>query len=260
MLVVAPVRQSHRTTIDEGAHKPQGLEKLRAARSDIPAVTHVDYSARVPDSRHEAARPIRDTAAGIRGPDRVPDTHQHELQHTWRADSLHAVRCVQLLPKDEDGRAGTRAPSNQESPSHANWRTRLKQAVHDSSKRAEQKTATRVMTMHLLKINENPTPRELRAFGLLLTVFITMTGGMVHWRLEAPVAAWTVWATGMILSSIYAAVPSGRSSIYRGWCLMTFPVQMDCGAPADRNDVLCRIDTHRPGSARLPRQPDQAKT
>jgi carbamoyltransferase len=45
MLLVAPVRQDHRTKIN--GEQPRGLDKLKALRSDIPAVTHVDYSARV---------------------------------------------------------------------------------------------------------------------------------------------------------------------------------------------------------------------
>ncbi len=44
MLLVAPVKDSLRKAADESA---TGLDKLRVARSDIPAVTHVDYSARV---------------------------------------------------------------------------------------------------------------------------------------------------------------------------------------------------------------------
>lgn len=46
MLLVAPVRQSKRSnTFDES--KFVGLDKLRVQRSVIPAVTHVDYSARI---------------------------------------------------------------------------------------------------------------------------------------------------------------------------------------------------------------------
>jgi len=33
--------------VTEADHARWGIEKLNAARSDIPAVTHVDYSARV---------------------------------------------------------------------------------------------------------------------------------------------------------------------------------------------------------------------
>jgi carbamoyltransferase len=45
MLLVAPVRDQHRTKIN--GEQPRGLDKLKMRRSDIPAVTHVDYSARV---------------------------------------------------------------------------------------------------------------------------------------------------------------------------------------------------------------------
>jgi carbamoyltransferase len=45
MLLVAPVREDHRLASTNGDLR--GLDKLKVRRSDIPAVTHVDYSARV---------------------------------------------------------------------------------------------------------------------------------------------------------------------------------------------------------------------
>ena len=47
MLLVAPVREDRCRTMDEEQRKLFGIDKLNVARSDIPAVTHVDYSARV---------------------------------------------------------------------------------------------------------------------------------------------------------------------------------------------------------------------
>jgi carbamoyltransferase len=47
MLLVAPVQQSKRRDIDGAARTLTGIDKLKALRSVIPAVTHVDYSARV---------------------------------------------------------------------------------------------------------------------------------------------------------------------------------------------------------------------
>lgn len=47
MLLVAPVNKSHRREMSEEQQKLFGIEKLNVARSDIPAVTHVDYSARI---------------------------------------------------------------------------------------------------------------------------------------------------------------------------------------------------------------------
>lgn len=46
MLMVAPVRERHRVAgADVNGHR--GLELLKLKRSDVPAITHVDYSARV---------------------------------------------------------------------------------------------------------------------------------------------------------------------------------------------------------------------
>ena len=47
MLFVADVTQSRRPTIEPAHERLFGIEKLGVMRSDIPAVTHVDYSARV---------------------------------------------------------------------------------------------------------------------------------------------------------------------------------------------------------------------
>ena len=45
MLLVAPVRTDKR--LPNAAHGEKGLDKLKVARSEVPAVTHVDYSARI---------------------------------------------------------------------------------------------------------------------------------------------------------------------------------------------------------------------
>jgi carbamoyltransferase len=47
MLLVADVRAEHRIAMTQEQKKLFGIEKLNVPRSDIPAVTHVDYSARV---------------------------------------------------------------------------------------------------------------------------------------------------------------------------------------------------------------------
>lgn len=47
MLLVAPVKQDLRITMTEEQHQLFGIDKLNVPRSVIPAVTHIDYSARV---------------------------------------------------------------------------------------------------------------------------------------------------------------------------------------------------------------------
>lgn len=47
MLLVAPVAEKHHRALTTDDQSRLGLDKLNVVRSDIPAVTHVDYSARV---------------------------------------------------------------------------------------------------------------------------------------------------------------------------------------------------------------------
>ncbi len=47
MLLVAPVHESQRREVNGEAAGLQGLAKLNVSRSEIPAITHVDYSARI---------------------------------------------------------------------------------------------------------------------------------------------------------------------------------------------------------------------
>jgi carbamoyltransferase len=53
MLLVAPVREHIRLPMTAEQQKLFGIEKLNVPRSTIPAITHVDYSARVQTVRPE---------------------------------------------------------------------------------------------------------------------------------------------------------------------------------------------------------------
>lgn len=60
MLLVAPVREDRRIRHDEADDGALGMDKLHLPRSDIPAVTHVDYSSRVQTVRREDHRDYYD--------------------------------------------------------------------------------------------------------------------------------------------------------------------------------------------------------
>ena len=47
MLLVAPIRQEKRLKVSEHQSGLFGIDKLNIQRSEVPAVTHVDFSARV---------------------------------------------------------------------------------------------------------------------------------------------------------------------------------------------------------------------
>jgi carbamoyltransferase len=56
MLIVAPVRKELRTALTDEQDQLFGVEKLKLRRSELPAITHVDYSARV-QTVHEDTNP-----------------------------------------------------------------------------------------------------------------------------------------------------------------------------------------------------------
>lgn len=57
MLLVAPVREEHRITMTEAQTLLFGIDKLNVPRSSVPAVTHVDYSARI-QTVHAQTQPM----------------------------------------------------------------------------------------------------------------------------------------------------------------------------------------------------------
>jgi carbamoyltransferase len=57
MLFVADVRASHRRALPPAEKNLEGIDKLQAVRSDIPAVTHVDGSARI-QTVHAETNPL----------------------------------------------------------------------------------------------------------------------------------------------------------------------------------------------------------
>jgi carbamoyltransferase len=56
MLIVAPVRKELRIALTDEQEELFGIEKLNLKRSELPAITHVDYSARV-QTVHEETNP-----------------------------------------------------------------------------------------------------------------------------------------------------------------------------------------------------------
>jgi carbamoyltransferase len=55
MLLVADVQPSRRLPVPDEARSLWGIERLNVPRSTVPAITHVDYSARVQTVRRETS-------------------------------------------------------------------------------------------------------------------------------------------------------------------------------------------------------------
>jgi carbamoyltransferase len=57
MLLVTHVREEHRKAVTDGDRQRTGIDLLKVPRSHVPAITHVDYSARV-QTVHSETNPL----------------------------------------------------------------------------------------------------------------------------------------------------------------------------------------------------------
>ena len=93
MLLVASVKNERAVAMtSEQKQALFGIDKLNVPRSDIPAVTHVDYSARIQTVHAETNPRYHALLQALQGTDRLPGARQHQLQRARRTDRLHARR------------------------------------------------------------------------------------------------------------------------------------------------------------------------
>lgn len=67
MLLVAPVKKERQRPMPEGSERLWGIDQLNMPRSDIPAVTHIDYSARIQTVSRETNPDYYDLIETFRG-------------------------------------------------------------------------------------------------------------------------------------------------------------------------------------------------
>jgi len=76
----------------------------------------------------------------------------------------------------------------------------------------------------MIKINRQPSAKDLFWFGLLLPLFVAILGAILRWQWGLPTAAWVVWIVGGVLAALFALVPPLRRPLYVGWMLAVFPI------------------------------------
>ena len=100
-------------------------EWVNEVRSSIPAVTHVDYSARLQTVDREQSPEFHAILSAFEAADRLPGADQHLVQRARRADRVHARGRLPLLHAHRDGRTSCWAATCWTSePSRSGPRTR----------------------------------------------------------------------------------------------------------------------------------------
>ena len=132
MLLVASVHADKRVALHDDERELRGLDLLKAARSEIPAVTHVDYSARV-QTVHKSTNPrfyklldcfekqtgcpmLINTSFNVRGEPIVctPEDAWRCFMHT-EIDCLALGNCL-LIKTDQDAAAVEQMPGTEFEP------------------------------------------------------------------------------------------------------------------------------------------------
>ena len=108
MLLVADVAAGRRQQMSEAEEALFGIDKLNIARSEIPAVTHVDYSARVQTVHRETNPLYHALLSAFKARTGCSVLVKHQLQRARRADRLHARRRLPVLYGHRDRDLGLR--------------------------------------------------------------------------------------------------------------------------------------------------------
>jgi hypothetical protein len=73
--------------------------------------------------------------------------------------------------------------------------------------------------------SQEPTPRELRYFGLALAGFLGVVGALARWKWQAPAAGWLLGCLGAAVAVAYYAMPPLRRPLFLAWRMLLHPVQ-----------------------------------
>jgi hypothetical protein len=76
----------------------------------------------------------------------------------------------------------------------------------------------------LIEINKNPSPRELRWFGLIVLAFGALISGLIYARTRGAVGASVPVGAAVLVALFYYAVPALRRPLYLGWMYACLPV------------------------------------
>jgi Saxitoxin biosynthesis operon protein SxtJ len=75
-----------------------------------------------------------------------------------------------------------------------------------------------------MKINRDPSPRQLAVFGAVLPVTFALLGLVVDHRFGVRGLRGALWGVGAVLTAVYYTAPALRRPLYVGMSLASYPI------------------------------------
>jgi hypothetical protein len=78
--------------------------------------------------------------------------------------------------------------------------------------------------MSIVRINRNPSRRQLNQFGFIWLCFLSFFGLTAWFKLHAPVAAWALWAAAVAVPVIGWLAPPFMRMVFLGMSWAAWPI------------------------------------
>ena len=78
--------------------------------------------------------------------------------------------------------------------------------------------------MSMIRINRNPTPKQLTQFGFIWLGFVTFFGAVAWFKLSAPTLAVGLWVAAVVVPVIGWIIPAFMRLIFVGMSIVAWPI------------------------------------
>jgi hypothetical protein len=78
--------------------------------------------------------------------------------------------------------------------------------------------------MALVRLNKNPSRKDLAWFGVLFAAFFGIVGYLAWRKPGTQQLGLVLWGAAVVVPAVYYAIPPLRRPIYLGWMYLAFPI------------------------------------
>jgi len=187
--------------LEEGQESPYMLVVTKAINEDLPAVTHVDGSARV----------------------QTVDSDRNGFYYRILKAFENETGCPVLINTSFNVRGEPVVCS----PADA-WRCFMATdidtlVVGEFVLKKEDQTGDHPSTSAVIR-KDPPSSAELKWFGILLVPFIMILAALALFKWDSPVTGYSILGGGGFIVFLYALIARSRPLIYRAWMTVVYPI------------------------------------